>query len=87
MYNEGMASDSRWAGTLREKMMKYEAVCMNGEVIDNNGRGYASRAGAAKAANRKGVCVETRPLGQKQPHKNDAQGWDRYRLQDGLASR
>ena len=68
--------------------MRYEVVCMDGQILNSNGRGYASRDGASQAANRKGlVPVETRRLGQKLPHCNDAQGWDAYRLSGGIAAR
>ena len=68
--------------------MTYEVACMDGQILNNNGRGYASRNGATQAALRRGlVPVETRRLGEKQPHHNDAAGWDAYRLSGGIAAR
>jgi hypothetical protein len=67
--------------------MTYIAVMMSGEVLDNRGTGYASRAAARAAAERRGtVAVETRRLGESLPHCNDAQGWDRVRLAAGIAA-
>lgn len=65
----------------------YLVITLDGQTLDNRGRGYTSRQAAKHAADRRGLCpVETRPLGEELPHPNDAQGWDAYRLRHGYAS-
>jgi len=69
-------------------MNTYIAVTMTGETLDNRGRGYVTRSAARKAAERRGsVAVETRELGARLPHANDAQAWDALRMAAGHPSR
>jgi len=68
--------------------MRYKSLTLQGEWLDNRGRGYVSRQAAQQAAERRGtVCVETRRLDEEEPHQNDAQGWDAFRLKSGIAVR
>jgi hypothetical protein len=64
--------------------MSYICITIDGPALDNNGRGYVSRRAARAAAGRRGLtAVETRELGKKLPHCNDAQGWDDLRMRRG----
>lgn len=68
--------------------MKYVAITIEGEVIDNRGKGYVSLKAAYAACDRRGkVPCDWLYLNQKLPHANDAAGWDALRLERGIAGR
>lgn len=64
----------------------YEVLTLDGQTLDNRGRGYVSRAAARAAADRRGLCpTETRSLGERIPSGDDAAGWDDYRRREGYS--
>jgi len=66
----------------------YIAITLTGEMLDNRGKGYVSRAAARRAAERRGtVAVETRRIDEELPPFNDAQAWDDLRMRRCCPSR